>query len=683
MLPPMKKYILLFVLSLIFNSGFSQNITDIKTPSNQFSTTKPGVLWWWFADRIKTEDVHYQIDWLKENNIGNVLIFFLYPLNRMQKDTVHYANRYELFGKEFSEIALDTKKYCEQQGISCNFLFGTGWPFGGTFVNRKDASLSWTNEGLTPMRTFSVSWEWPKKGYVIDHLNKAALDRYFDYVSVSFQPSIFGNKTYFECDSWEIAEFEPIWTNGFDSLFQQKFGYDITPYVSKFSKTDSSDSLLFKLNPFTARLYGRNNQNLEDIRYDYYTLVSDLALNNFYRHFTKRCNEIGAGSVVECCGTPADLIDAFASVDLPMTEAMLYEPNYSKIPASAVTLSGKNILTSETFTCAYGFKAKQAYNEQIADMKLIADAMFVNGVNHVYWHGFALNPKGFDTVSYYATVNVSPKSKLMNGFPEFNEYMDRVCNYMQKGKNLTEIAVYLPTEDRWSEGIYDQEFFNQLNPEERFWHFSKYQMRYEYFPEELNGFPMLWINNSFLKEAKLEGKVLKVGDAEFKTLYINVNHLTYEALCKILEIAEKGFPVCLKHDITEPGTIKNKDYGQKLDKLKSLKNVSTEFFTVYKNPALISGKELPEYWIRKDGENTCIFFSNPKTKVLKYPVQYGQSIQNVTITKDITLNIHNENIPLKLVFEPYQSILIKIDLRGNVNFENIEFIPETPQSSIK
>ena len=57
---------------------------------------------------------------------------------------------------------------------------------------------------------------------------------YFDKVSSALKPVVAGNKTYFECDSWEIAEYDPIWTNGFDKLFKEKYGYDITPYVSQF-----------------------------------------------------------------------------------------------------------------------------------------------------------------------------------------------------------------------------------------------------------------------------------------------------------------------------------------------------------------------------------------------------------------------------------------------------------------
>ena len=683
----------LFILSVLlvtvlFFSGSAFNEKDtIKNNTSidqvPVNDAKPCVLWWWFAGKIKQEDVKYQLTWLKENNIGGVMIFFLYPLNRMKKDTVHYAPRYEYLGKEFTDIVTFTKHQCDSLGLSCNFLFGTGWPFGGSFVSKEDATLSWNKNGLTPMKTFSVSWEWPKKGYVMDHMSLNALDNYFDRVSKALVPALKGNKSYLECDSWEIAESEPIWTNGFDKLFKEKYGYDITPYVSKFNDTDKKDSLVYKMVPSLSELYNLNDKSLFDVRYDYYKLVSDLVLNNFYRHFTKKCNEIGSGSIVECNGSPADVIDAYSGLDIPMTESMLFEPNYSKIPASAACLGGKKILASETFTCTYGFKEKYGYKEQIADMKLVADAMFANGVNQIYWHGFPLNPKGVDTVKYYATVDVSPKSKLMNGFKEFNDYMSRVCKFMQNGQTYSDVAVYLPMEDRWAEGMYSFDFLNKLLPAERFWHFSKYQMRYEYFPKELDGYPMLWINSSFLNQGKFENGILKTGNATFRKLYIDVNYLPYETLCSLVELARKGLPVCLKNDITEPGRNKHKNYVEKLKELKTFANVSNDYKKVFRDKPLIEGRDMPEYWIRQADGNIYIFFANPETKQLKYPVKYGQSLQKENDAKNIVLNINGRSIPVGLIFKPYQSLLLRIDKDYTTHYENISFSPPEPQTNIK
>jgi len=199
-------------------------------------------------------------------------------------------------------------------------------------------------------------------------------------------------------------------------------------------------------------------------------------------------------------------------------------------------------------------------------------------------------------------------------------------------------------------------------------------------PKELDGYPLLWLNSSYLNSAKFENGILKAGNASFKMLYIDVTYLPYETLSALLELAKSGLPVCLKNDPKEPGMKKHDDYSSKLSELKKLKNVSKDYKTVYASKPLIEGKNLPEYWIRKDAEDLYVFIANPKAKGLKYPIIYGQSFQKEDITSKIIINYNGKSSPIDLVFKPYQSLMLKIDKSGTVSFENIEFVPPTPDS---
>ncbi len=70
--------------------------------------------------------------------------------------------------------------------------------------------------------------------------------------------------------------------------------------------------------------------------------------------------------------------------------------------------------------------------EQVADLKLVADALFANGVNQVIWHGMPFNPVGIDTIMFYASVHVGRKGNLAKDIPAFNSYMTKVCGYMKR-----------------------------------------------------------------------------------------------------------------------------------------------------------------------------------------------------------------------------------------------------------
>jgi hypothetical protein len=193
-----------------------------------------------------------------------------------------------------------------------DFTFGTLWPFGGTFVSDADRTKKWGDS--TFMQPLRLSWTMPDTGNVLNHMDKGAFDRYATVMGRALSPALAGSQSSVFCDSWEV-ETKFLWTGGFDNKFQEKFGYDIKPFMDSIYSGD----------------YGSQ-------RYDYMKLIAEMVLNEFYIPFNKKCHEMGALSRVQCAGSPTDLMTAYASVDIPETEAMLYNPSYSKIVASAAAL---------------------------------------------------------------------------------------------------------------------------------------------------------------------------------------------------------------------------------------------------------------------------------------------------------------------------------------------------------
>ena len=230
----------------------------------------------------------------------------------------------------------------------------------------------------------------------------------------------------------------------------------------------------------------------------------------------------------------------------------MYEPKYANIVASAAALAGKPVVTCETFTCLYGWPADHQGEEQTADLKLLADAVFANGVNHVIWHGKPFNPAGKDTVKFFASVHVGSSGSLAAEMPAFNKYMETVSAYMKKGATFSPVAVYLPTEDTWVAG--------ELPVEKQFiWAWGAYEQRYACLPEELKAWRPLWINGEFLSKANFQNGRLQVGDLSFAALYIDAQYMDKETMQRVVELAEQGLPVCLKRVPNEPGLRKTRD----------------------------------------------------------------------------------------------------------------------------
>jgi len=63
---------------------------------------------------------------------------------------------------------------------------------------------------------------------------------------------------------------------------------------------------------------------------------------------------------------------------------------------------------------------------------------------------------------------------------------------------------------------------------------------------------------------------------------------------------------------------------------------------------------------------------------LKFPLEYGQSFNDQKEKLSIKINRDEKSIPVNLIFEPYQSVLFKIDKKGGVSLIDIDFVPKTP-----
>ncbi len=608
-----------------------------------YPTSKPWTRWWWFSGRIEEDAIRYQLDWLKANGFGGVELAWVYPLEDSEPGP-------EWLGDEWSNLVAYTKRHCDKIGLGCDFTFGSRWPFGGSMVSERDASK--TYKGLSGQR-LELSWEDPfvdEPPLVLDHLSRDALLRYSEILGQALSKALKGSRSALFCDSWEVQT-EGLWTDGFDETFESRFGYPVLDYM------DDID-------------------NYPNIRYDYRKLVSEYILNNFFEPFTEICHSLGAVSRVQCHGSPTDLLAAYASADVPESEAILFEPPFSNIAASAAALAGKKIVTAEAFTSLYGWTAHPGPSpfqkrEQVADMKLVADALFANGVNHIVWHGMPYNPESGNN-RFYTTVHVGPDSGFADELPEFNKYMGKISGYLRRGRSYSDIAVYLPLEDLWMRGELPDEM--RTSPDAKY----HWEMRFTRFPEELKGYRPIWVSNHFLRQARYANGDLICGKLSFKLLYIDSEWLDEDALIEILRLAKEGLPICLKRYPMQPGRAKSERYEDMFWELLTYGIVAEDLHRVHTGLPLIEGDDLPDFWCRVDNGHLLIFFANPMARNLKYPITYGQSYSTETMRIPIAVNIPGNELDIILSFEPYQSLLLDISPSGDYEFIDIGFQPKTP-----
>lgn len=635
-----------------------------KNNTALYPTSKPYTRWWWFSSEIDDNDVRQQLIWLRDHEFGGVEIAWIYPMG-LDSTTSHPA----FLSPEWAQHVNYAKHVADSLGLGCDFTYGTLWPFSDVDLPAGHQTRTYFDT-VNPARR-SYTWDYPREARILNHLDRNAFHHYAAKMNQGLKNAYKGTKSGLFVDSWEV-ETEYLWTPGFAERFMSEHSYDITPYIEQHTLLDKENAEVF---------------------YDYMSTLSNYVLHNFYQPFAANARSVGAFSRAQCGGAPTDLLDAFALVDVPETEAILYQPSFSKIAASAATLSGKPVVSAEAFTCAYGWTSLRHQNgrghspyqgkEQIADLKLICDALFANGTNQIIWHGFPFNRVGDTSNFFYTTcqISTSPLNNLTGeALTHFNRYMTQVSHYMRRGRNYSDIAVYLPTEDAWMGGAYPDSL---RKVKAFFW--GQYEMRFINTPAALKGYQPMWVNQSFLHHYLHS---LQTGQNQhmphFKGLYVDVEYMDYHALLQVLHLAQAGLPVCLVRNPKQPGRAKHHRYAEVVRQIRALPNVA-DTISIFNAQPLIAGADLPDFWVREvlpagrqvmpagrqvmpagrqEGGTYYIFFANPITQTISYPLPYGYAFSDRGSVRTITVNHHGTSQPYTLRFEPMQSLLLKIDKRG-------------------
>jgi len=625
---------------------------------------RPYTRWWWFSNAIEGVDIDRQVAWAAANGFGGLEIAFVYHLPGKPAGA-------RFLSPEWTALCVRAREACGKVGIGCDFTFGTMWPFGGHFVAEDDASQCWNGPSTQRM---DRSWEkahTQEDGPVLNHLSRSALARYAEKMSAALGPALHpalspaldaapgpalqsDSTDSLFCDSWEV-ETDGLWTAGIGEAFKARFGYGLEPWMDKLDTRP-------------------------DIRYDYRVLIAEYAMEEFYKPFVDTCHGLGAAARVQCHGAPTNLIAAYAAMDIPESEAVLFDPEFGAIAASAALLSGKRTVSSEAFTCLYGWirypgPAPHEDEERLDDLKLTADAIFAAGVNHIVWHGMPFQAAG-ERTRFYASVHVGPDSVFAPRLGEFNGYLERISAAMKRGQSFAQVACYYPFEDSLMAGELPP---GSLRPSGRF-HWEMHDLRR---PAEALPYGAVWIDSTFLAKAKpapdrsgfiVNGTGFMVDGAGFEALYVDVAFMERSPLSQLVALAKAGVPVVLKRIPAEPGTTRSADYADLLGRLQAASacRSSIAAFTdltpaVTLSPINIGeaaghggGFGLPPFWVRRDGDEFLVFLAHPAANRIGYPVTYGFAQNASPVEFDLDLRLGGTVLHKKLNFGRAGALLLRI-----------------------
>lgn len=616
------------------------------TPQRFFRQgSRPYTRWWWLAGPFHESEIERQLRWLKDHGFGGVEIAWLSPTWLGRCAEVQWCSPL------WSRLVLHAKLSAERLGLGCDFTFGSAWPFGGSSISPEHAARNF--HGGSSQRVIG-SWEQETCDsstlLILNHLRRESLQHYAEPLLAALRDALRVSPSALFCDSLEI-ETREVWDERLWDPFTERFGYELAPLVSSLGE-------------------------FPDVRLDYRLMISDVLLEEFYREFARLCREAGAFSRVQCHGAPTDLLAAYASVDVPESETLLFPPSFSRVAASAAALAGSPVVSCETFTCLHGFLPTTPdsilswQRENVADLKMLADSVIGEGVNQIVWHGMPFNPED-DQVHFYASVHLGPDSSLANHLVEFNRYLEIVCDLMRIGRAESRLAVYFPLEDARMRDKIPRE--DRVPGSMHHW-----EMRDAVPPQNAWGYAPLWVSLPFLEQAEVVDGRLVIGAQVFEALLVDVSWLDLRSLRQIARLADAGLTIVFPRRPGQPGARSLPEHEHLLQILEGHPRVFPSLAATGLKP-IIEGASIPRLWARTTGDRLVLFFPHPDVLEIKYPMPWPFGLGQEQTHRQVRIHAFGACVEVSLVFQPFQSVVVVWDRGASPLRVDVSYHPPVPQ----
>jgi len=585
------KIILTIILALFATPIFSQPLTPGAWPPS-LPESRPYTRWWWLGSAVDEAGLRYNLSEYARVGIGGVEITPIYGVKGNDANNLSYLS------PEWMQALRTVERLSDSLKLEVNMATGTGWPFGGPQVPLEEAAgkLKVVDGKLTNDHTRQqVKRAAPGgEGFVIDHFDRKSVANYLATFDRAFAQSNTPYPHTFFNDSYEV--YNADWTPTLLSEFKARRGYALEDYTQVFLQTPNEST-----DANAADLHRR-------VMSDYRETLSDLLLYNFTTQWTDWAHQHGSITRNQAHGSPANLIDLYAQVDIPECEGFgltdfhirglrtdpgFTKANYSdlsmlKYASSGAHISGKKFTSSETFTWL-----TEHFRTSFSQCKPDFDLMMVAGVNHIFFHGSCYTPQNdpWPGWKFYASIDMSPTNNLWRDAPAFFNYIQRTQAFMQHGEPDNDILVYLPFHDM----LYEQPG--------RLVQFDIHSMakRAPRFINAINaiihaGFDCDYISDRYLLRTQNANRQLTTtGRNRYAAILVpGVRFMPLGTIRHLLRLARQGAPVIFIEHMPEgapglKGMEQQTQFNAALDSLRSLSVLTSDYSVVskYAKPELM------------------------------------------------------------------------------------------------
>jgi hypothetical protein len=298
-----------------------------------------------------------------------------------------------------------------------------------------------------------------RPGFVIDHMNAAALQAHYDYA--------FGSRTGLQ--DYYAAPLQGIFNDSLEFMvnrlgaadileaFRERRGYDLTPHLPAVFADARDNYFIREVGGMRAAPDFSLDDDDQRIAHDYQLTVSDLIIERFVAASEAWASPRGLVSRGQSYGSDFDVIKALGHNAIPETEQLFGGGSelFLKLAGSAGYLYDRPMISAESFVWH-----NLAYAVEPARLKAAADKLLLNGVNQVIYHGIPYPVRGevyssiFGPVGWYPFLgpdndaafsgNYGAASAIWQALPGINEYLTRCQNLLRAGRAELDVLVYYP-----------------------------------------------------------------------------------------------------------------------------------------------------------------------------------------------------------------------------------------------
>ena len=448
---------------------------------------KPMVRWWWFGPAVTAEEIRKEIDQMHAGGFGGFELASVYPL--AVNDPAKGIKNLRYTSPEMVDMLRVAQQHGRELGMRVDLTLGSGWPFGGPHIplelaaqrlklvtrSFNDATSSsgiqpgdeiiakfyargtpehWTSPALHEIyRKGAVVTRWQEsaasphdvvltfiashtkqtvkraavggEGYVLDHMNRAAIDAHNREVSDKLLQGFTGAPPYAVfSDSLEV--YGSDWTGTLPEEFKKRRGYDLIPHLPE--------------------LWQDGTPQAEAIRHDWGVTLSDLVRENYLKPMADFAAAHGTKFRSQTYGEPAATLIDEMTPQLAEGEGPQWNQfSFTRWASSANHVFGRNVTSAETWTWLHS----PAFRATPLDMKVEADRMFLEGVNQIIGHGWPYSPPYAQEPGYslYAAAVFNAHNPWWPVMPAITRYLQRVSWLLRQGEPANDVAILLPEDD--------------------------------------------------------------------------------------------------------------------------------------------------------------------------------------------------------------------------------------------